>query len=71
MKKIEKDSFLQFKFVSNPIFSPNREFAAFVVQNPDIKENNYGGDIYLYSFKDKRVRKMTGEIGRASCRERV
>lgn len=61
MKKIEKDSFLQFEFVGNPIFSPTGAYAAFVVQSPDIEENNYRGDIYLYSFEDKKTKRMTGD----------
>ena len=60
MKKIEVKSFLDLKFVSNPIFSPDGLNAAFVVQEPCIKTNGYKGDIHLLNIKEGKVKKMTG-----------
>lgn len=39
MKKIEIDTFLKFQFVSNPSFSPDGKYIAFVVSNADRAEN--------------------------------
>lgn len=38
MKKIEIDTFLKFQFVSNPSFSPDGKYIAFVVSNADRAE---------------------------------
>ena len=35
MKKIEVDTFLSFQFVSNPTFSPDGAYIAFVVSTAD------------------------------------
>ncbi len=58
-KKIEVNSFLDFKFVSNPGFSPDGTMAAFVVQYADLKDNNYKGDLYILEIETKKVRRLT------------
>ena len=47
MKKIEIDTFLKFQFVSNPSFSPDGKYIAFVVSNADRAENTYTFTIWL------------------------
>ena len=59
MKKIECDSFLQFKFVSNPGFSPNGKYVAFVVQRADKATNGYKGDLHLLETETGKVRQLT------------
>ncbi len=59
MKKIEINSFLDFKFVSNPGFSPCGKYAAYIVQTADVEDNNYKGDIYLLDVETKKSRRLT------------
>ena len=59
MKKIEIDTFLQFQFVSNPLFSPDGANAAFLVTVPDREQNTYHGDLYVYSLETKKLLRLT------------
>ncbi|MEA4919878.1 MAG: S9 family peptidase [Clostridiaceae bacterium] len=59
MKKIAVDSFLQFKFVSNPGFSPDGKHVAFVVQYASKEDNNYKGDLHLLETETGKVRQLT------------
>lgn len=59
MKKIEIDSFLQFQFVSNPTFSPDGKYVAFVVSTANKAQNTYLGDLYVYDLEKKQVRRLT------------
>ena len=68
MKKIEVDSFLQYKFVSNPGFSPDGKYVAFVVQHACKATNGYKGDIYLLEAESGEVRRLTsGGDGKSYC----
>ena len=58
-QKIEIDSFLKFQFVSNPTFSPDGKKAAFVVQQANLKDNNYPGDIHLLDIETKTTSQLT------------
>ncbi len=58
-QKIEIDSFLKFQFVNNPTFSPDGKKAAFVVQQANLKDNNYPGDIYLLDVETKTTSQLT------------
>jgi len=59
MKKIEIGSFLDFKFVSNPGFSPCGKQVAFVVQNASLEDNKYKGDLYILDVDTKKTRRLT------------
>ena len=59
MKRIEIDTFLKFQFVSNPSFSPDGKFIAFVVSTADKEDNNYKANLYVYSMEAKKVLKLT------------
>ena len=59
MKKIEINSFLDFKYVSNPGFSPDGKLAAFVVQTASLEDNKYNGDLYVLEVESKKVRRLT------------
>ena len=68
MKRIEADSFLQFKFVSNPGFSPDGKYVAFVVQQASKATNGYKGDIHLLETETGKVRQLTsGGDGKSYC----
>jgi len=58
-KQIQIDSFLQFKFLSNPAFSPDGKLIAFVVMQPDVKKNNYPGNLWLADSDGSNVRQLT------------
>ena len=59
MKKIEINSFLDFKFVSAPGFSPDGRHAAFVVQTASLEDNKYNGDLYILDIETKKPRRLT------------
>ena len=46
MEPVRIDSFCQFRFVSNPGFSPDGRYIAFVVRQADLKGNSYPGNLY-------------------------
>lgn len=47
MEPVRIDSFCQFHFVSNPGFSPDGRYIAFVVRQADLKSNSYPGNLYF------------------------
>ena len=59
MNPIKMETFTQFQFVSNPSFAPNGKSIAFVVQQGDLKDNDYKGDLYLYDCETDRVIRLT------------
>ena len=68
MKKIAVDSFLQFKFVSNPGFSPDGKYVAFVVNHADKTANGYKGNLHLLETETGKVRQLTnGGDAKAYC----
>ena len=58
-KKIAADTFLQFKYVSNPTFSPDGTRVCYVLQQPDLKDNGYKGDLWLLDVANKTTRRLT------------
>ena len=68
MKKIAVDSFLQFKFVSNPGFSPDGKYVAFIVSYANKASNDYKADIHLLETETGKVRQLTnGGDAKAYC----
>lgn len=59
MKKIEINSFLDFKYLSAPGFSPDGKLAAFIVQTASLEENQYSGDIYILDLASRQSRRLT------------
>lgn len=59
MKKIEIDTFLQYRFVSDPKFSPDGKRIAVNVGRPDAEKNSYGSDLYMYELESKVLKPMT------------
>lgn len=58
-KKIECESFLEFSYVSNPTYSPDGRFVAFVVSRANLETNGYKGDVWLLDTTDRSVRQLT------------
>jgi len=58
-KQIQIDSFLQFKFLSSPSFSPDGNLIAFVASQADLKKNSYPGNLYLADGNGSNVRQLT------------
>ena len=59
MKKITADAFLQFRFVSDPGFSPDGSKAAFVVQTPALRANTYKSNLWMLDVKTKALTQLT------------
>lgn len=64
-KKIEIESFLDFQFVSNPVFSPEGVQVAFQVKQACLDRNHYRSDLYLYVKEKGEIRRLTsaGDAG--------
>ena len=59
MNKIAVDTFLGYKFVSNPVVSPKGEYVAYFVKSANIEKNNYNSDIWLYNVATGENTKLT------------
>lgn len=59
MRKIEIQTLLDFRFVSNPLFSPDGKWIAFAVSLADAEENTYKANLYLYDMRKKEVKQLT------------
>lgn len=59
MKPILIDTFLEFRFVSNPTFSPDGRSIAFIVKHADRENNCYRADLYCCDVKSKQVKRLT------------
>lgn len=59
MEPILIDTFLKFRFVSNPTFSPDGSSIAFIVRHADKADNCYRADLYCCDVKSRQVRRMT------------
>lgn len=59
MKKINSETFLEYKFLSEPRVSPNGKTVLFVVNLPDVEDNNYKNNLYIYNTDDSGVKKLT------------
>ena len=59
MEPVRIDSFCQFHFVSNPGFSPDGRYIAFVVRQADLKSNSYPGNLYFYDTEKDSYSQLT------------
>ncbi len=57
MERLKIDDFLNYKFLSNPTFSEDGKYLAFVVHESDYDDNRYLSTIWLY--KDGDVKQLT------------
>jgi len=59
MEPILIDTFLKFRFVSNPTFSPDGRNIAFIVKHADREDNCYRTDLYCCDIKTRKVKRLT------------
>lgn len=59
MKKIDIDTFLKYKFISDPKFSPGGKRIGFVVSYPDMEMNGYISDLFIYELETKKLMALT------------
>lgn len=59
MRYLKLDDFTKYKFLSGLKYSPNGEYAGFVVHRMDVAENKYLSNIWLYDSKTKEYKQLT------------
>lgn len=59
MRYLKLDDFTKYKFLSGLKYSPNGEYAGFVVHRMDVEENKYLSNIWLYDSKTKEYKQLT------------
>ncbi|MDI6601732.1 MAG: S9 family peptidase [Thermoanaerobacteraceae bacterium] len=59
MEKIKLDDITKFKFLSDPKYSPDGEYAAFIVHRMDVEENKYRSNIWVYDVGKDRYFQLT------------
>lgn len=59
MKKLEINTFLNYKFLSNLDFNFSATNFAFTVTEPNLDKNNYKHSIWIYNLKDKNLKRLT------------
>ena len=64
MSKIELDSFLSYRFLSEPTYSPSGNMAAYLSHSPCLAKNNYESSLWVCDMVD-------GGERRISCREDI
>ena len=62
-KQIEIKDFLDFRYVSNPTFSPDGNCVAFIVTTIDREKDAYTGDLWLLDVNTKEVLRLTEQAG--------
>lgn len=58
-KKFTCESFLDFKYVSDPQLSPDGKYTAFLLKTADIRSNSYQTALYLLDNKTGETKQMT------------
>lgn len=59
MKRFTCETFLAFRFVSDPQLSPDGAYTAFIVKEADIKGNTYKSALYLYDHAAGESRRLS------------
>lgn len=59
MNPVSIDILPEINFVSAPVFSPDGQKIAFIVQKADLENNNYKGDLYLYNCVTEKILRLT------------
>lgn len=59
MNQITIEALTEFRFISDPRFSPDGDSIAFIAQQGDLEDNDYKGDLWLYSRRDEKTRRLT------------
>ena len=61
MKHFTAETFIQYRFPSNPRISPDGELTAFVLRQADLEKNSYPGDVWTVCNKTGAVRRLTAQ----------
>ncbi|MCG4586657.1 hypothetical protein L0P56_14280, partial [Anaerosalibacter bizertensis] len=59
MEKLQLDDFTKYKFLSSLKYSPNGEYAAFVLHRMDLEENKYLSNIWIYNTSTDKYFQLT------------
>ncbi|HHY09286.1 MAG TPA: S9 family peptidase, partial [Firmicutes bacterium] len=59
MENLKLADFTHYKFLSGVEYSPNGEFACFIVHSADLEENGYKSNLWLYDQKKDQTRQLT------------
>ena len=61
MKNFTAETFVQYRFPSKPLISPDGRLTAFVLRQADLETNNYPGDIWVICNETGGVRRLTAQ----------
>lgn len=61
MKKITAETLMEFRFPGSPRISPDGTMTAMLVKQPDMKENKYISDIWVYDHQTKETVHLTAK----------
>lgn len=59
MEKLQLDDFTKYQFLSSLKYSPNGEYAAFVLHRMNVEENKYLSNIWVYNTNTDKYFKLT------------
>jgi len=59
VENLKLADFTHYKFLSGVEYSPNGEFACFIVHSADLEENGYKSNLWLYDQKKDQTRQLT------------
>lgn len=63
MKRVAIETFLEYRFLSSPAFSPDGEWAAFLVRQGDLERNGYTCDLWVCRLRNRECRQLTRDGG--------
>ena len=61
MKHFTPETFLDYRFPSSPLISPDGKLTAFVLRQADLEKNSYPGDIWVLENETGTVRRLTAQ----------
>lgn len=61
MKNFTAETFIQYRFPSNPRISPDGKLTAFVLRQADLEKNSYPGDVWTLCNETGAVRRLTAQ----------
>lgn len=60
-KRITPETLLEFQFVSKPLLSPDAAFTAFLVQDCDLENEGYHGNLFVLNMASGETKQLTNE----------
>ena len=61
MKHFTPETFLDYRYPSSPLISPDGKLTAFVLREADLEKNSYPGDIWVAENETGAVRRLTAQ----------